>query len=86
MMKFKSKEQKGVTVIALEGNVMGGPDATALNDQLHSLIDGKKTKVVVDLSKRGFYQQLRPGAAHRRVDGDAQSGRRIEACRSFEKN
>ena len=53
MMKFKSKEQKGVTVIALEGNVIGGPDATVLNDQLHGLIDGKK-KVVVDLSSVDF--------------------------------
>jgi anti-sigma B factor antagonist len=54
MMKFKSKEQKGVTVISLEGNVMGGPDATALNEKLHSLIDGKKIKVVVDLSNVDF--------------------------------
>jgi anti-sigma B factor antagonist len=54
MMKFKSKEQKGVTVISLEGNVIGGPDATVLNDQLHGLIDEKKTKVIVDLSRVDF--------------------------------
>ena len=37
-MKFKTKEIKGVTVIELDGNVMGGPDASALNDFLHTLI------------------------------------------------
>ncbi|MBF8248122.1 MAG: anti-sigma-factor antagonist, partial [Bacteroidetes bacterium] len=53
-MKFKSKEVKGVTVIELTGNVMGGPDATALNDQLHKLIDDMKKRIVVDLSDVKF--------------------------------
>jgi anti-sigma B factor antagonist len=48
-MKFAAKETAGVTVITLEGNVFGGPDATELNNTLHKLIDGKKKKVVVDL-------------------------------------
>lgn len=53
-MKFKSRESKGVTIIELTGNVMGGPDATSLNDQLHKLIDDKKNKVVVDLDEVKF--------------------------------
>ena len=53
-MKFKSKEVKGVMIIELTGNVMGGPDATALNDQIHKLIDDKKKRVVVDLSDVKF--------------------------------
>ncbi len=53
-MKFKSKEVKGVTVIELTGNVMGGPDATALNDQLHKMIDDSKKRIVVDLSDVKF--------------------------------
>jgi anti-sigma B factor antagonist len=53
-MKFKSHESKGITVIELEGNVMGGPDATNLNDQLHALIDGNKKKVVIDLEDVKF--------------------------------
>lgn len=48
-MKFTTKENAGVTVITLEGNVLGGPDATELNNTLHKLIDAKKKKVVVDL-------------------------------------
>jgi anti-sigma B factor antagonist len=53
-MKFKTKESKGVTIIELTGNVMGGPDATNLNDQLHTLIEANKKKVVVDLEEVKF--------------------------------
>ncbi len=53
-MKFKSRESKGVTVIELTGNVMGGPDATSLNDQLHALIENNKKRVVIDLEEVKF--------------------------------
>lgn len=49
-MKLSSKDVEGITVIELEGNVLGGPDATALNDTLHKLVDKRKKRVVVDLS------------------------------------
>ncbi len=53
-MKFTTKETKGITVIELSGNVLGGPDASTLNNQLRELLDGKKMKVVVDLSDVSF--------------------------------
>ncbi len=53
-MKFKSKEVKGIMIIELTGNVMGGPDATALNEQIHKLLDDKKRKIVIDLSDVKF--------------------------------
>jgi anti-sigma B factor antagonist len=53
-MKLKTKEIKGVTVIELEGNVIGGPDVTALNDYLHKLIAEDKKKVVIDLKMVSF--------------------------------
>ncbi len=49
MMQFTAKEQQGVTVISLSGNVLGGPDANALNDQLRTLLDKKKIRVIIDL-------------------------------------
>jgi anti-sigma B factor antagonist len=49
-MKFKSKEQKGLTIISLEGNVMGGPDASLLNELLHKLVKEGKKKVILDLA------------------------------------
>ena len=53
-MKLKTKELKSVVVIELDGNVMGGPDATALNDFLHKLIADDRRKVVVDLKEVSF--------------------------------
>ncbi len=49
-MNITTKEISGVTVIELKGNVLGGPDATALNDVLHKLVEKKKKKVTVDIS------------------------------------
>ena len=53
-MKYTTKNTKGITVIALSGNVMGGPDATVLNQQIHQLIDGGTKKVVIDLTEVQF--------------------------------
>lgn len=50
MLKYKVKTTKGVVVITLEGNIMGGPDASALNDELHTRVEKKQIKIVVDLS------------------------------------
>lgn len=50
-MTLKEKEIQGVVVLELSGKVMGGPDATVLNEKLHSLLDAGKTKVVADLAK-----------------------------------
>ena len=49
-MKLSSKDLNGVTVIELDGSVLGGPDATVLNDMLHKLTDKRKKNIVVDLS------------------------------------
>ena len=49
-MKFKASEKEGITVIAIEGNLMGGPDASTLNDKLMELIGQKKTRVVLEIS------------------------------------
>ena len=50
-MKLSTREADSVAIIALEGSVMGGPDATALKEEIHTLVDKKVRKVVVDLSK-----------------------------------
>ena len=53
-MKFKTSVQGNVTVFHLDGNLMGGPDATALNSKLHELVENGKTQVVIDLKKVDF--------------------------------
>lgn len=49
-MKFDVAQQGSVTVISLQGSIMGGPDATLLNSQLHELITAQKKQVVLDLA------------------------------------
>ena len=49
-MKLSTKEIEGIIVIELDGSVLGGPDATALNNEVHKLIEKKKKKIVLDLS------------------------------------
>jgi len=53
-MKFKTTQRGPVTVIALSGSLMGGPDATELNKKVHEFIEGGKNLVVVDLADVAF--------------------------------
>ncbi len=53
-MKFTTESHGSVTVIALDGNLMGGPDATALNGKLHDLLATGKKLVVLDLTNVQF--------------------------------
>jgi anti-sigma B factor antagonist len=49
-MNLSTTTSGGLTVIALSGNLMGGPDASALNGKLHELVGMGSTKVVLDLT------------------------------------
>lgn len=48
-MKFSTKELNNVTVVKMEGNMLGGPEASELNSALHKLLDAKKKNIIVDL-------------------------------------
>lgn len=49
-MKLRQKElENGVVLFEVEGNIVGGPDAMALNDEVHKLINIGKKKFVVDM-------------------------------------
>jgi anti-sigma B factor antagonist len=50
-MTVKEQEIGDVVVLELSGKIMGGPDASLLNDKLHELIDKGRTKVIADLNK-----------------------------------
>jgi len=49
-MKLKTAARGGVTVLGLDGNLLGGPDATILNTKLHELLEAGKKQIVLDLS------------------------------------
>ena len=53
-MNFTASQHGPVTVITLEGNILGGPDGTILNSKLHELIDGGVQRVVLDLGGVAF--------------------------------
>ena len=48
-MNYSVSEQKGVVVLSLIGKIMGGPEATEINEKFNQLIDQKKLKIVIDL-------------------------------------
>ena len=50
-MKFDIRERKSIVIIVLDGEMVGGPDATVLIEKLHDLIDSGKNRIVVDLAK-----------------------------------
>ena len=50
-MTLKEREQDGLVILELSGKIMGGPDATLLNEKLHQLIDNGKSKVIANLAK-----------------------------------
>ena len=48
-MNYNVSEKSGITILALAGKIMGGPEATEINDEINRLIDENKVKVVIDL-------------------------------------
>ncbi|MBC8043676.1 MAG: STAS domain-containing protein [Rhizobacter sp.] len=50
-MKLKQKDIGAVTVLELHGDVLGGADATELNETLRNLVAGGKRSLVLDLSE-----------------------------------
>lgn len=53
-MDYNVDQRQNAVVLALEGNVLGGPDGTRLHETLRELKEQGKKNVVVDLSKAGF--------------------------------
>ena len=48
-MNYSVSEKDGIVVISLTGKIMGGPEATEINEKFHQLIDEKKLHIVIDL-------------------------------------
>ena len=50
-MNYSVSEQDDIIIISLTGKIMGGPEATEINEEFNQLIDDKKLKVVIDLKE-----------------------------------
>ena len=48
-MNFLVTEKEGIVILSLKGKIMGGPEATEINDKINQLLDEKKLKIVIDL-------------------------------------
>lgn len=48
-MKIKEKMDGDIAVLTVTGNMMGGPDSSALHEKVKSLISEGLTKVVIDI-------------------------------------
>lgn len=49
-MGIEAKYHGEVAVINVKGNLMGGPETTAIHEKIKELIDQDKKKIVIDLS------------------------------------
>ncbi len=49
-MKLSDRTQDGIVVLSPSGKIMGGPDASLLNDKLHQCIEDDQKRIVVDLA------------------------------------
>ena len=50
-MEIQQREQDGIIVLQLSGKIIGGPDASLINDKLHKLSENGTNKIVADLSQ-----------------------------------
>lgn len=48
-MRIKTSEKYDAVVITIKGNVMGGPEAQEFHDLLGSLLEDKKSNIIIDL-------------------------------------
>jgi anti-sigma B factor antagonist len=84
-MRLKIKDVKSVTLIELKGNVMGGPDASSLNEELHKLIDGGKKNIVVDLGDVKFMNSSGLGMLIGALTTVRNAGGQLKLARASEK-
>jgi anti-sigma B factor antagonist len=61
-LKITTHEVDGVTVVALDGNVVLGEETSALREKMKSLLDEGKKKLVLDMKNVTFIDSAGLGA------------------------
>ena len=88
-MGFNLSERYNSVILEFKGDVMGGPDAVALNEKLHELIDQGKKNIVVDLGGVKFINSSGLGmligalTTMRKAGGDLRLARASEKIESL---
>lgn len=52
-MKIIKEQQNDIFIMHLDGDVMGGPEAVQINDEINQMIDEGSLKAVIDLANVG---------------------------------
>jgi anti-sigma B factor antagonist len=84
-MTLTTSDHGKVTVIHLQGNLMGGPDATTLNNKLHELVDAGKRQIVIDLAAVEFMNSSGLGLLIGGVSALKNSGGALRLANASEK-
>lgn len=50
-MKLSDRVENEIVILEPKGKIMGGPDASLLNEKIHEYIENNRKDVVIDLSK-----------------------------------
>ena len=50
-MGLAVSKKDDITILALDGKIMGGPEAGEINDKIHLLMDNEEKKLIIDLEK-----------------------------------
>lgn len=88
-MKITDREDNGIVILELKGNIMGGEDEAVFYDKLSELIDQNKKKVVLDLAKvawinsRGLGILISGLTTMRNNDGKLKIARVVEKVKSL---
>lgn len=88
-MKITDREDNGIVILELKGNIMGGEDEAVFYDKLRELIEQNKKKVVLDLSKvewinsRGLGILISGLTTMRNSDGQLKIARVVEKVKSL---
>ena len=53
-MRFEIKEKGDIVIIVLDGEMVGGPDATMLTEKLHGLIEEGRNHIIIDMTKVNY--------------------------------
>lgn len=48
-MNYSVSEKGEIVILSLHGKIMGGPEATEINDKINNLLDENKLKIIMDL-------------------------------------
>ncbi|HKI79605.1 MAG TPA: STAS domain-containing protein [Ignavibacteriaceae bacterium] len=73
-MKVNSYEKFGTVIIEITDNLIGGPEASKINDTVNNLLSDKKNNIIVDLGKVKFVNSSGLGILIRNFTSTTNSG------------